>query len=264
MRKVILCLVALFVVAWLVVGTSAAVDAKMLPAPNIVPTQDPCRDSNGVEICIMFIAFDGRVNPNDPLATITAYCLKDGSIQVYSIINSIGTHLTTATPAQSINALAAANSRKTAQMIVNINGMQLIALPGNILQIADNQTGSGYKYNFAAVACGLPVNAPVIPNNPAATPVKGAPKPPATKVFVPDISASPTEAQAKIDVNIRRAPTITARRIGFVPRGGVMTLIARDAKTAWIKVRYGNLEGWVVAAYTNVQVGAFRALPEAN
>jgi uncharacterized protein YgiM (DUF1202 family) len=202
------------------------------------------------------------VNPNDPLATITAYCQRDGSIQVWSIINSVGEHLTTTTPAQSINALAAANSRRTAQIVADVSGMQLIALPGNILQIADNRTGSGYKYNFAAAACFLPVNPVAV--GPVPTVGKGTPKPPTTKVTVPAVSASSTEAQAKIDVNIRVSPTISARRIGFVPRGGVMQLVARNEKTTWIKVRYGSLEGWVVAAYTNVQIDAFRALPVAK
>lgn len=263
LRKKTLWFVVLILVALIGVTMSQAAYTNPVKAAAIaLATKDPCRDDQGIEICPFYISFDTRVNPNDPLATITGYCQADRSFQVYSIINSEGLYLATATPTQMINGLAAAVKSGRAQVILDIQGMQLIALPTNQLQVADNRTGSGYQFKFSPSFCGLPSNSVAVAVTPA-TPVKGATKPAigTTRIVVPAVSASRTEAQARIDLNIRKSPSLSARRLGYIPKGGVMTLIARDEKIQWIKVSYGDLTGWVLAFYTNVQVDAFRALP---
>jgi hypothetical protein len=274
MRRFALLIVFLFA---LTASLGGAAYAQPVQSSALVatPTKDPCRDDQGNEICPYFIAFDNRVNALDPLAPMTGYCYRDGTFQLYKIINSVGTFLANASRQQVVDGLTLAIRTGQPQLILNVQGYQFAALPNYALQLLDNATGSGYRFTFRPNACALPETigqfqpstAPIAPAaaNPTATP-KGATaaKPSAPVVRsgpIPAVSASSTEAQATIDLNIRKEPTNKSRRLGFIPKGGVMKLVAQNESGEWMKVQYGSVTGWVVAFYTNVQVGALKSLP---
>jgi len=146
--------------------------------------------------------------------------------------------------------------------------MELLGLPSGFLEMADDQTGSGYTFTFSPTVCGLPA----INGNPNAAVGTGstlngtasataAP----TLITIPLISTSTSQVQNTIRLSLRTGPGVTYTRIAYIPRGTILTLIAKVPMQAdniqWIKVTDGVHTGWIVAFYTNIPVRVLRNLP---
>jgi hypothetical protein len=55
--------------------------------------------------------------------------------------------------------------------------------------------------------------------------------------------------QALGNIRIRNEPSINGDRLGFVPWGGVATLLGVDASGDWININYNGLVGWSASAW---------------
>lgn len=63
------------------------------------------------------------------------------------------------------------------------------------------------------------------------------------------------------NLNLRAAPGLEAPVLGGVPNGQEVTAVARDAESAWLRVTWNGLEGWLFAGLTQVVQGDPNALP---
>ncbi|MFN8420585.1 MAG: hypothetical protein U0528_15285 [Anaerolineae bacterium] len=111
------------------------------------PTQDPCRDAEGNEICPHYNSFDTRVNYLDPVASMTAYCRGDHGLDVWIISNSQGQYVYTLSEAQLSNGLGQAIATGQNVIIGNSMSMQVWALPANLLLLHDAR--NGYEFSFS-------------------------------------------------------------------------------------------------------------------
>lgn len=69
------------------------------------------------------------------------------------------------------------------------------------------------------------------------------------KPVAPNTASKPSTAiryKLKYKMNFRQNPTATANRLGTIPKGAVLTQLAKNGN--WIKCRYGGKTGWVNVA----------------
>ena len=125
-----------------------------MPRPAYAqPTQDPCRDAEGNEICPHYEAPDGRLNYLDATASASVYCRGDRSLEVYGIVGYDGFRLFAISAETSNNALAAAQARNQRLVIQEAQGRGLAAWPGSQFELYD--VSNGYVYRFGGAVCGL-------------------------------------------------------------------------------------------------------------
>ena len=256
----------------LIASGFAAQPAAARNAPAAIHDQaDPCRDSQGREICLAFQRNDGRINSTDPLQTATGYCQADHGIQIWTISNGVGQAAATATAAQVVSGIQAAVSANTSQTILNAQGLELLGLPDGLLQLVDMR--SGYVFTFSPTVCGLP---PIAGNaNPApqtsvtpgaSTSTVTIPALPTT-IDIPAVAPIGAQIQNTLRFSLRSGPGYTYARIITIPRGSFLTVLGKvpmNNGLQWIEVQYGPVTGWLLAYYTNINVRELRRLPIVN
>lgn len=62
---------------------------------------------------------------------------------------------------------------------------------------------------------------------------------------IPDVVPTPYTLIALADVNIRSSASSRSALLGDLPRGRSAQIIARNARTSWWYIQYGNIVGWV-------------------
>ena len=248
-----------------VVLATLIVAAIIVPAPRAQaqPPADgsPCRPYDPAKEDPPYCATDARVNPGDAVATMTAYCQQDHSLQVYAIINSNGVFLYT------VNAVDIANGLLTAQatgqdiLIADHASRQVWALTSGNLLLHDY---AGYYFIFRGDTCGL------VPGT--VQPV--AARQPSRTRTVPTLRTSPaTETTSATGVtltsvttgylNMRSAPDNKADLIQFVPPHVNIQVIGHQvgATWDWVKISYKGATGWVSARYCGLTTDDLRRLP---
>ncbi|MBE2196899.1 MAG: hypothetical protein IAE83_22200 [Anaerolinea sp.] len=256
----------------LILGNAAPVEAQG-------PTKDRCRDDQGNEICTHYYEIDGRVNPNDALATTTAYC-RGGSIEVWAINNSHGQYAFTAPQSAIVDAMGQAQGSGSVRLIGEAIGQQLVALPDGQLQI---QNVNGYRFPFSSLLCGIPVPPPsrprvistqaapgvILPTSPTLVitpggvplPAPDAPEIPAQKytqvringgAFILLLPPGANFTTFTTDVLNFRTEALLARSTyqGEIPQGTKLQVMGRDTTGRWLYVLYRGVYGFVVTAYT--------------
>lgn len=263
--KKVLFFVTCFIAAALALSTTGAVFAAATPgslgATTINPA-DPCRDSKGNEICTHWFAGDGRINSYEAQQTATGYCKADHSLDVYSVINSVGTFLYNVPGGQIAAALAIANSQGNV-LIQEQMGRQLWALPGGQLQLHD--ASSGYDFRFSGQICGAVPATTFSPTNTVSV-VTTAPVAPVTDTST---TISLVTGPAKLKgttytlsrLNLRNQPNTSSERIVVIPVQTALTILGRDASFGWLRVSYNTQEGWVYAYYTDLRNADLSTLP---
>ena len=102
-----------------------------------------------------YCATDLRVNPFDPVATMTAYCQADHSLNVDAVVNGQGVFLYNI-PAQLIaRDLAAAHRSGHDILMQDQQRRQTWALSNGQIQLHDYFTPGGYDFRFQGSICGL-------------------------------------------------------------------------------------------------------------
>jgi hypothetical protein len=220
-------------------------------AIGVIPAQaqDPCRDKDGNEICPHYNSFDSRVNYLDPLATMTAFCLPDGALQVWIITNTKGA-FAYIVPAEKMKT-GLANAISTQQVVVVGDGLslQVLALPSNEYRLHDGRTG--YEFTFSPALCGISVDATA-----STTSSSGSSQPPAAVV------ASANDVKTVNIVKFRSSPQLGSRNvIGYVPNATVLKVIGRSADSQWLNIEFDGKTGWVATSFTTIRNRVLRALP---
>jgi len=268
----VVAILATLIIAAIIVPAPRAQAQPPLKPPDTVsscPPYDPAKEDPP------FCASDARVNPRDAVATMTAYCQQDHSLQVYAIINSNGVFLYT------VNAVDIANGLLTAQatgqdiLIADQSSRQVWALTSGNLLLHDY---AGYNFTFRGDTCGLVAGTvqPVAVRQPAHT--RAIPTPRASPVTEPthhqQLRPSPaTETTSASGVvltsvttgwlNMRSVPDNKADLIQFVPPYVNIQVIGREIGPTWdwVKISYKGRSGWVSARYCGLTNDDLRKLP---
>ena len=210
--------------------------------------QDPCRDKDGNEICPHYNSFDNRVNYLDPMATMAAYCLPDGALQVWMITGRDGSYAYTIAGQTMRDGLARAISTGQAVVVGDGSSLSVLALPSNQYRMHDGRTG--YEFTFSPALCGISVSAT------ASTSSSSEP------TQVPAASVNAGSVQTVNIVKFRSTPQLGSRNvIGYVPRGVALTIIGRSADSQWLNITYNGQSGWVATSFTTIRNRVLRALP---
>jgi hypothetical protein len=76
----------------------------------------------------------------------------------------------------------------------------------------------------------------------------------------PDAARQP-QAKARVNGNVRAAPSVRARIATTVKAGDMVTLLGKNSAASWFRVRTsGGVEGWVSATIVNVDAATARQL----
>ena len=229
-----------------------------------VRAQDPCRDSQGNEICPHYNSFDDRVNYLDPIATMTAYCRDDGALDVWIINGYDGRYLYTAA-AQTISAgLGQAIATGQSVLVGDNASLQVWALATNELMLHDGRTG--YEFRFSPSLCKITASsytAPVVVGTPAVTVPDSSSSPVATSAPVqPAVIPYDGTVRTTVRLIFRTLPNMTTGLvIQTLPLNTPLTIIARSTDNQWLYVLYQGKRGWVFADYTNIPTNVKMKLP---
>jgi uncharacterized protein YgiM (DUF1202 family) len=229
--------------------------AVVLSAAQPTQAQDPynrCRDAQGNEICTHYYEIDGRVNPNDAMASVTAYCQPDLSMQIYGVNGAIGEYLFTVSAQQLADGVATANASGAAVSIGAASGREIAALPGDLLQIS----GGSYLYQFSASFCGTLPPGNVIGGRARRTPrntgntgntAASTPSPEAVVATNNGIVVTIREG-----LNVRATPSLRGTVLTVVQYGDSLNVEGRDRRSRWLKVNQNGYVGWVYAQFTSI------------
>jgi hypothetical protein len=231
-------------VVLLLVLTAIAAQPAQAQAPY-----NRCRDAQGNEICTHYYEIDGRVNPNDAMALVVAYCQPDLSMQIYGVNNAVGEYLFTSSAQQIADGVATANSRGVRTLIGSAQGRDFAAIPGNTLQIS----GGGYVFQFPANYCGVyppgNVTGGRAPRN--TTPTNTGSTNTGTNT-TPAVTSGGITVTIREGLNVRATPNLRGTVLTVVPFGTPLTVEGRDARSRWLKVNHNGYVGWVYAQFTSV------------
>jgi hypothetical protein len=281
------------VVAALAVGISIA--ATRPAAAHCTPMSGgPCTNNPDYEDPF-YTAGDSRVNPNDAVAQMTAYCKSDHSLDVFAIYNSSGIFLFNVTQYEIAGGLSQAISTGKDAVIYEQQGNQLWALTTSELELHNS---NGYDFRFAGNTCGgfdlaalidyakaHPIHTvrrggrgsratrtPVTPKarliptqTPTPTPTAAAPAPAAaTSSAVAPSAPIPAGSGAFVTtghLSVRLKPDSQSDLLGYIPPGATIYAEGRDVSWQWVKVTYQGLEGWVSTQFAGLTNDDLRKLP---
>ena len=135
----------------------------------------------------------------------------------------------------------------------SINGTRLgfIGWGEQAFLLANDASGDWIQINYGGLV-GWAASAwfEVVQGNPAAIGQGGA------VVVSGTVVPGGTLVQSQGNLRVRNEPSINGTRIGFVPWGGVATLLGVDASGDWIQINYNGLVGWSASAWwTGVPAG---------
>jgi hypothetical protein len=185
-------------------------------------------------------AEDNRLNPYDAIASATAYCRTDGSLDVFAISASQGIFLYKVSGQDIARAVSQAQQHGQAILLQAQQSVQLWAGPDGQLSIL---APDGYHFSFPASSCGTAL--------PAAVP----PKLPPSTVGI----AHSGKTTASLDIH--RWADAHSQSLGHVAWGEKVVILGRDVSEQWVKIQYKGLTGWILSCCVGLSPAAIRALP---
>jgi hypothetical protein len=208
-----------------------------------------------------YCATDSRVNPGDAVATMTAYCQQDHSLQVYAIINSNGVFLYTVSAVDIANGLATAQATGQDILIADHSSRQVWALVSGNLLLHDY---AGYDFIFRGDICGLVPGTvqPVIARRPSHT--RAILNSHTSRAVDTTSTTGATLTSITTGyLNMRSAPDNTAYLFLIVPPHVAIQVVGHEIGSSWnwVKISYHGLTGWVSSRYCGLTNDDLRRLP---